>query len=431
MKRLTADDPGFETQFAALLARDDTAADGIAADVRDILEQVRRGGDTAVRALTRKFDDNPLEDGTRVPDSTVDAAVAGLPDAAREAMEIAARRIEAYHERQRPADARWTDETGVTLGWRWTPLDAVGLYVPGGTAAYPSSVLMNALPAKIAGVRRVVITTPARGGELNPLVLAAARRAGVGEIHTVGGAQAIAALTFGTESIVPVDKIVGPGNAYVTEAKRQVFGRVGIDSIAGPSEITVIADGSARPEILAADLLSQSEHDTLSQSILLTPDGVLADEVAAAIESQLAGHPREAIAAAAWRGQGAIIVTRDLAQAGELANRIAPEHLELAVDDPEALLPAITHAGAVFLGPFTPEAIGDYVGGPSHVLPTSRAARFSSGLSVLDFVKRMSVTGCTREAFAEIGPAAARLADIEGLPSHAASVTLRLNGERG
>jgi histidinol dehydrogenase len=317
----------------------------------------------------------------------------------------------------------------VELGWRWTAIDAVGLYVPGGTAVYPSSVLMNALPAKIAGAKRIVMVTPASSGELNPLVLAAAKRAGVTEIYKIGGAQAVAALAYGTEAIAPVDKIVGPGNAYVTEAKRQVFGTVGIDSIAGPSEITVIADAEADPAAVAADLLSQSEHDRLSQSILVTPSGDLTRAVGEAVEAQLAGHPREAIARAAIEEQGLIIRTKSLAEAATVANRIAPEHLELFIADPEVLLPSIEHAGAVFLGRYTPEAIGDYVGGPSHVLPTSRAARFSSGLSVYDFLKRMSITGCSKRAFHAIGPAAAELARGEGLHSHAASVTLRLERE--
>lgn len=431
MKRLTTTDAGFEEAFSALLHRDEGAVRGIAERVAGILDDVRTEGDAAVIRLTQKFDETDLSAGMAVPEDEIDAALDEVSPQARDALEKAAARIEAYHQEQKPEDRAWTDETGVRLGWRWTPLDAVGLYVPGGTAAYPSSVLMNAIPAKVAGVERIVIVTPARGGAINPLVLAAAHRAGVSEIYRIGGAQAVGALAFGTQSIAPVDKIVGPGNAYVAEAKRQVFGLVGIDSIAGPSEITVIAEGGVDAAHLAADLLSQSEHDTLSQSILLTPSPVLAAAVANAVEAQLENHPRRAIAEAAWRDQGAIILTRDLDEAATLSNRIAPEHLELAVRDPEEFLPKIRHAGAVFLGSYTPEAIGDYVGGPSHVLPTSRAARFSSGLSVLDFVKRMSVTGCSADAFRAIGPAAATLAELEGLPSHASSVTLRLQDLNG
>lgn len=430
MRRLTTIDAGFEEELRALLRRDEEAVRGISDDVRAILDDVRSRGDAALIELTQRFDQTDLSGGLAVTEADIDAAIAACSKEALDALEVAAQRIEAYHEKQRPEDKQWTDELGITLGWRWTALDAVGLYVPGGTAAYPSSVLMNAIPARIAGVERIVIVTPAKDDALNPLVLAAARRAGVSEIYKIGGAQAVAALTFGTETIGPVDKIVGPGNAYVAEAKRQVFGHVGIDSIAGPSEITVIADEQSDAVQIAADLLSQSEHDALSQSILLTPSETLADSVRDEVNHQLADHPRRAIAEKAWAEQGIIIVTTDLADAGAVSNIIAPEHLELVVGDPEALLPLVKHAGAVFLGRHTPEAIGDYVGGPSHVLPTSRSARFSSGLSVLDFVKRMSVTGCPEAGFREIGPAAATLADIEGLPSHAASVTLRLGPQK-
>lgn len=427
MKRLDTADEGFDEALIKLLQRDEESVSGIEDRVRTIIDDVRKTGDEALRKLTKRFDDTDLTSGMAVTADEIEAAKAGSDPKVLAALNEAAERIEAYHIKQRPEDERWTDQEGVALGWRWTALDSVGLYVPGGTAAYPSSVLMNAIPAKIAGVERIVIVTPAKGGRVNPLVLAAADRAGVREIYKIGGAQAVAALTFGTQTIAPVDKIVGPGNAYVAEAKRQVFGKVGIDSIAGPSEITVIAEGGIERAHVAADLLSQSEHDTLSQSILLTPSNVLADAVADEVEKQLRAHPRRAIAAQAWRDQGAIILVRNLDEAAAISNRIAPEHLELAVLDPEALLPKIKHAGAVFLGRYTPEAIGDYVGGPSHVLPTSRAARFSSGLSVLDFVKRMSVTGCPEQAFRKIGPAAAKLAEEEGLPSHAASVTLRLS----
>ncbi len=427
MELLKTSEPGFEEAFGRLLRRDTEQADDIGRTVSGIIADVRERGDTALAELSQKFDGIDLSCGMAVSEREIEEAWEASPKEAVEALRTAADRISAYHDRQRPDDARWTDDEGVTLGWRWTPLDAVGLYVPGGTATYPSSVLMNALPAKIAGVRRIVMVSPAKDGEMNPLVLAAAKLCGITEIYKIGGAQAVAALAYGTRTIRPVDKIVGPGNAYVAEAKRQVFGHVGIDSIAGPSEISVIADDTAKADHLAADLLSQSEHDRLSQSLLLTPSEKLAKAVAKAVETQLSGHPREEIARAAWEGQGGIILTRNLGEAAELSNHIAPEHLELAVKEPDALLSQIVHAGAVFLGHHTPEAIGDYVGGPSHVLPTSRAARFSSGLSVLDFVKRMSVTGCSRKAFRTIGPAAAALAEREGLPSHAASVTLRLD----
>nr|WP_305889117.1 histidinol dehydrogenase [Parvularcula maris] len=409
-----------------LLARDEDTVGGIAAAVTDILAQVRARGDEAVRELTERFDGTDGSCGYRVSPEEIEEAVRVCSSEALDAIDLAAGRIEAYHARQLPEDVRWTDEIGTELGWRWTAIDAAGLYVPGGTAVYPSSVLMNALPAKIAGAERIVMVTPAKEGRLNPLVLAAAKRAGVTEIYKIGGAQAVAALAYGTKSIEPVDKIVGPGNAYVTEAKRQVFGRVGIDSIAGPSEITVIADEKADPRAIAADLLSQSEHDVLSQSVLITPSRELIERVEKEIGVQLHGHHREKIAREAIGKQGIAVLTEDLARAAEVANIVAPEHLELVTEDPDALLPLIKHAGAVFLGRYTPEAIGDYVGGPSHVLPTSRSARFSSGLSVYDFLKRMSVTGCSKKAFEKIGPAAARLADEEGLPSHAASVTLRL-----
>ena len=420
MKRLRASDPDFEPTLRQLLTRDEDAVQGITDTVRELIKDVRARGDEALVELTQRFDQTDLSGGLAVTEAEIDAAIAACSAEALEALEVAAQRIEAYHLKQQPEDAMWTDELGTQLGWRWTALDAVGLYVPGGTAAYPSSVLMNAIPAKVAGVERIVIVTPTRAGAMNPLVLAAARRAGITEIYKIGGAQAIAALAYGTQTIAPVDKIVGPGNAFVAEAKRQVFGHVGIDSIAGPSEITVIADETSDPGQIAADLLSQSEHDTLSQSVLITTSASLADAVTREVETQLTGHPREEIAAAAWRDQGVIVEVDTLDEAVAVANIVAPEHLELVVDDPAALLPLVKHAGAVFLGRHTPEAIGDYVGGPSHVLPTSRSARFSSGLSVLDFVKR------TAEAFAAIGPAAAKLADIEGLPSHAASVTLRL-----
>ncbi len=431
MLRIETTDPEFEAAFASLLERSEETVEGISERTRKIVADVRKDGDKALDKYTRLLDDADVSgDALFVTEDEIEAAVAACDPEALAALERAAARIEAYHKRQVPADERWEDETGVTLGWRWTAIDAVGLYVPGGTAAYPSSVLMNAIPAKVAGTERIVIATPAQGGTVNPLVLAAAKLAGITDIIKVGGAQAIAALAYGTERVSPVDKIVGPGNAYVAEAKRQVFGHVGIDSIAGPSEITVIAEGGFERALVAADLLSQSEHDPLSQSIVLTTSDVLTAAVEDTVQEQLADHSRKAIASAAWEKQGAIVRCQSLEEAVELANRIAPEHLELFVNDPEALLPQVKHAGAVFLGPYTPEAIGDYVGGPSHVLPTSGAARFTSGLSVLDFMKRMSVTGCSWEAFETIGPDAVTLAEAEGLPSHAASVTLRLQQGR-
>ncbi|MEO1043341.1 MAG: histidinol dehydrogenase [Pseudomonadota bacterium] len=431
MLRIETTDPEFEIAFAELLERSEEEVDGIAERTRRIISDVRKDGDKALDKYTRLLDDADVSgDALFVSEAEIEEGIAACDSNALAALERAAARIEAYHKRQLPADDRWDDEMGVTLGWRWTPIDAVGLYVPGGTASYPSSVLMNAIPAKVAGAGRIVIATPAKGGTVNPLVLAAAHLAGVSEIIKVGGAQAVAALAYGTERIAPVDKIVGPGNAYVAEAKRQVFGHVGIDSIAGPSEITVIAEGGFERALVAADLLSQSEHDALSQSIVLTTSDVLTAAVEDTVAEQLVDHPRKAIAGAAWENQGAIIRCQSLDEAVDLANRIAPEHLELLVNDPEALLPKVKHAGAVFLGPYTPEAIGDYVGGPSHVLPTSGAARFTSGLSVLDFLKRMSVTGCSWEAFEAIGPDAVTLADAEGLPSHSASVTLRLQQGR-
>jgi len=431
MLRIETTDPEFEAAFASLLERSEETVEGISERTRKIVADVRKDGDKALDKYTRLLDDADVSgDALFVTEDEIEAAVAACDPEALAALERAAVRVEAYHKRQVPQDERWEDETGVTLGWRWTAIDAVGLYVPGGTAAYPSSVLMNAIPAKVAGTERIVIATPAQGGVVNPLVLAAAKLAGVTDIIKVGGAQAIAALAYGTARVLAVDKIVGPGNAYVAEAKRQVFGHVGIDSIAGPSEITVIAEGGFERAFVAADLLSQSEHDPLSQSIVLTTSDVLTAAVEDTVQEQLADHSRKAIASAAWEKQGAIIRCQSLEEAVELSNRIAPEHLELFVNDPEALLPQVKHAGAVFLGPHTPEAIGDYVGGPSHVLPTSGAARFTSGLSVLDFMKRMSVTGCSWEAFETIGPDAVTLAEAEGLPSHAASVTLRLQHER-
>lgn len=425
--RLTNADPEFAADFDAFIARDRDDGADVGGAVTAIVRAVRAEGFAALQRYTNEFDRFDLTgENLRVSAGEIDAAEAECDKEDLAALDFAAARIRAYHEKQKPEDMRYTDDAGVELGWRWTPVDAAGLYAPGGRAAYPSSVLMNAIPAKVAGVSRLAMATPAPDGEMNPLVLAAARRAGVDEIYRVGGAQAVAALAYGAGLIAPTDIIVGPGNAYVAEAKRQVFGHVGIDSVAGPSEILVVADGANDPDWIAADLLSQAEHDPSSQSVLITDDAGFADRVAAAAEAQLAQSPRGAIAAAAWRDNSAIIVVGALAEAPALVDRIAPEHLELAVEDPEALLAQVRHAGAVFLGRHAPEAVGDYVAGPDHVLPTARAARYASGLSVLDFMKRTSIIGCDAEALRKIGPQAARLADAEGLPSHAHSIRVRL-----
>jgi histidinol dehydrogenase len=429
VRLLNTADAGFAEAFARVLAdRNEEVAD-VAATVRGILERVRKEGDAALHELTSRFDRfDSRKMGLAVSREEIEAARARVPADVMDALKLAAERIRAYHERQMPDDELWTDETGTRLGHRWRPVSAAGLYVPGGLAAYPSSVLMNAIPARVAGVRRLVMAVPAPDGLINDLVLAAADLAGVDEVWRIGGAQAIAALAFGTESIRPVDIIVGPGNAYVAEAKRQVFGRVGIDMIAGPSEVLVIADETARPDWVAADLLAQAEHDTAAQAILLTPNGNLAEAVIREVERQLEDLPRADIAGTSWRRHGAVIVCRDLEEAARLSDEVAPEHLELAVADPEALMEKITHAGAIFLGHYTPEAAGDYVAGPNHVLPTSRSARFSSGLNVLSFMKRTTVLGCTPESLAAIGPAAVRLAEVEGLEAHARSVRWRLRG---
>lgn len=426
-RRLDARDPGFAAAFDTLVeaARDTDV--GIAGAVAQIIADVARLGDDAVAAFTLRFDRINLEGtGFEIGADEIDRACAAVAPELMAALELAATRIRAFHEHQRPSDHEGTDAAGVRAGYRWTPVDSVGLYVPGGLASYPSSVLMNAIPAKVAGVERLVMTTPTPDGRLNPLVLAAARLAGVDRIYRIGGAQAVAALAYGTETIPPVDKIVGPGNAYVAEAKRQLYGRVGIDMVAGPSEIVVVADGANDPEWLAADLLSQAEHDPAAQAILITDDAALADAVAAAVEALLGRLSTGAAARASWDAQGAIIVVERLADAVPLVNRLAPEHLELAVDDPESLFAQVRHAGSVFLGRHTPEAIGDYVGGPNHVLPTGRRARFASGLSVTDFMKRTTWLECSAEALAAIGPAARMLAEAEGLPAHAESVRVRL-----
>jgi len=430
-RRLNASDAGFEQDFQKLLFAKREEEEDVAQVVRGILADVRKRGDAAVIELTNKFDRAGVTAGTlKLSMAEIDAALGKVSKAQLQAIEIAAARIEAYHLRQIPEDARFTDDTGALLGWRWTSVDSAGLYVPGGTASYPSSVLMNAIPAKVAGVKRIVMVTPASGGVINPLVLAAAKRAGVTDIYRIGGAQAVAALAYGTETIQAVDKIVGPGNAYVAAAKREVFGQVGIDSVAGPSEILVVADGGNDPEWIAADLLSQAEHDTSSQSILITDDTGFADKVAQACERQIALLPRKAIAQQSWNNYGAIIVVKTLADAAPLADAIAPEHLEIATADPESFLSKVRHAGAIFLGRYTPEAMGDYIAGPNHVLPTSRTARFSSGLSVLDFMKRTTLLGLSAASIAAIGPDALTLAEAEGLDAHARSIAARLNRER-
>ena len=425
VRRLISNAPEFAADFAALMSDKRAGNTALGERVRMIISQVRERGDEALLEFAARFD-GVAPKSLRVGDDEIEAAEASCAPEALAALDLAADRIMRFHRRQLPADERYTDEVGASLGWRWTPIDSVGLYVPGGTASYPSSVLMNAVPARVAGVGRVVMVTPARDGRINPLTLAAARRAGITEIYRVGGAQAVAALAFGTASIAAVDKIVGPGNAYVAEAKRLVFGVVGIDSVAGPSEILVIADDANDPDWIAADLLSQAEHDASSQSILMTDSSRFAEQVEAAVERALARLPRAAIAGASWRDFGAIIVVDDLTEAAELSNRIAPEHLELAVETPEALLKHVRHAGAIFLGRFTPEAMGDYIAGPNHVLPTSRTARFSSGLSVLDFLKRSTLLSLTSAGAAKLGPAAITLAEAEGLQAHARSIAARM-----
>jgi len=367
----------------------------------------------------------------RFSEAEIEAECAKVDDADRAALELAAERIRAYHSRQMPADAMWTDEIGATLGWRWTPVSAAGLYVPGGTASYPSSVLMNAIPAKVAGVQRLAIVVPTPDGVTNPLVLMAARIAGVDEIYRIGGAQAVAALAYGTQTIAPVDNITGPGNAFVAAAKRRVFGKVGIDMIAGPSEILVIADKDNDPDWIALDLLSQAEHDVSAQSILITDDAGFGQAVAQAVDKRLETLERRAIAGASWRDFGTIITVADFDEAVTLSDRIAPEHLELCTADADALSDKITHAGAIFIGGWTPEAIGDYIGGPNHVLPTARSARFSSGLSVMDFIKRTTLSRMTPEALAAIGPSAERLAISESLEAHGLSVRARLDRLNG
>jgi histidinol dehydrogenase len=426
--RLDALAGDFAARFAAFLAGKREAAADVEQAVRAILADVLARGDTALIELTRKFDRLDIEPASlRVTPDEVDAAAACCDGAARDALAFAKERIEAYHRRQLPRDERFVDAQGVDLGWRWTAVRAAGLYVPGGSAAYPSSVLMNAVPAKVAGVPRLVMTVPTPDGRLNPLVLAAAKLSGVDEIYRIGGAQAVAALAYGTATIAPVDKIVGPGNAYVAAAKRLVFGKVGIDLIAGPSEVLILADRDANPDWIAADLIAQAEHDASAQSILVTDDATLATEVERAVEAALATLPRVAVAQASWRDFGAVILVRALADAVPLVDAVAPEHLEILAEDGDRLAAKISNAGAIFLGAHTPEAIGDYVAGSNHVLPTARSARFSSGLGVLDFMKRTSTLRCSPEALAKLAPAAIALAQAEGLEAHARSVAIRLN----
>ncbi len=426
---LNTADTGFARQFEALIAARGEDGRDVAETVAQIIAEVRARGDAAVCELTARFDQIDVSaSGLRVGEDEIDAAVAQVPTQTTQALELARDRIKAYHARQLPADDRYTDSQGAELGHKWTAVESAGLYVPGGLASYPSSVLMNAVPAKVAGVRRVAMVVPTPRGETNALVFAAARLAGVDEIYRIGGAQAVAALAYGTETVPPVVKIVGPGNAYVAEAKRQVFGAVGIDSIAGPSEVLIVADKHNRADWIAADLLAQAEHDANAQSILITDDTEFASAVALEVEQQLATLPRGNIAGASWERFGAIITVARLDEAPALVDRLAPEHLELAVADPEALMANIRNAGAIFLGAHTPEAAGDYVAGPNHVLPTSRTARFSSGLSVLDFMKRSSILKLQPEGLRALGPAAMTLAEAEGLGAHARSISLRLQG---
>src|SRR5688500_5028297 len=426
--RLNSGDADFEARFAALVAAKRENAPDVDGAVRAIIADVRERGDAALLDYNRRFDRHDCTAATlRVGADEIDAAYEGTPPQVLDALNLARDRIEAYHRRQLPTDHSYVDPLGVTLGWRWTSIESVGIYVPGGTASYPSSVLMNAIPAKVAGVARIVMVVPAPAGRLNPLVLAAARLAGIEEIFRVGGAQAVAALAYGTETIAPVAKIVGPGNAYVSAAKRQVFGSVGIDMLAGPSEVLVVADAGNAPDLIAAYRLGQAEHDVAAQAILITDDQTWADAVEQAVERQLTKLPRAETARASWRDFGAIIKVENLAECGRLVDRLAPEHLELATADPRALLPSIRNAGAIFLGRHTPEVIGDYVAGSNHVLPTSRSARFSSGLSVFDFLKRTSVLKLGADQLRALGESAITLAESEGLAAHARSVRIRLN----
>lgn len=427
--RLDARDAGFERAFADLLALKREVSEEVDDVARSIIADVIARGDAALIEYTARFDRLDLTaDGLRIGRAELDAAEAACDRETIAALHLAKERIETYHAAQRPSDHRTTDALGVTMGWRWTPIEAAGLYVPGGLASYPSSVLMNAVPARVAGVDRVVMVVPTPRGEVSPLVLAAAKIAGVDEVYRIGGAQAVAALAYGTATIAPVAKIVGPGNAYVAAAKRRVFGKVGIDMIAGPSEVLILADAHANPDWVAADLLAQAEHDTAAQSILITDSPALAEAIEPAIARALAQMSRAEIASASWRDNGAVILVERLDDCVPLVDRIAPEHLEIETADPMALAAKVRNAGSIFLGAHTPEAIGDYVGGPNHVLPTARSARFSSGLGVLDFMKRTSLLSLTPEALAALGPAAMALGHAEGFDGHARSVAVRLKG---
>ena len=424
---LNATDPNFEAEFQTLLSAKREDSPDVDQVVADIIADVRVRGDAALLEYTERFDRLSLAPETlRLSDQEIAEKIQEVAPEDRAALELASDRVRAYHAEQMPQDAWWKDASGAELGWRWTPVSAAGLYVPGGLATYPSSVLMNAIPAKVAGVERLAITVPTPDGAINPLVILAAELAGVDEIYRIGGAQAIAALAYGTSSVAPVDKITGPGNAFVAAAKRRVFGKVGIDMIAGPSEILVIADKDNNPDWIALDLLSQAEHDESAQSILITDDADFASAVSVSVDKFLQTLERREIAGASWRDYGAIILVSDMDQAVALSDRIAPEHLEICVDDAMGVSEKIRHAGAIFIGAWTPEAIGDYVGGPNHVLPTARSARFSSGLSVMDFMKRTTLSRMTPDALAQIGPAAERLASSEGLEAHGLSVTARL-----
>jgi histidinol dehydrogenase len=428
VNNISTSSPNFLAQLSSILALRDAGEAKVSSVVAEIIADVRARGDEALLEYTQKFDKfTATLKNIVVSQAEIAKAVETCAPELLEALKTAAARIADYSKRQLPADLDYVDEGGTRLGHRWTAIDAVGLYVPGGTAFYPSSVLMNAVPAKVAGATRLVMVVPSPNGILNPALLVAAHVAGVDEIYKIGGAQAVAALAYGTKTIAPVDKIVGPGNAYVAEAKRQVFGKVGIDMIAGPSEILVLADAKNNPAWIAADLLSQAEHDTLSQSILITDSADFADKVIAEVTSTLETLPRREIASKSWADFGAVIVVKNWSEALEIANKIAPEHIELAVENPDALLPKIRHAGAVFLGRHTPEAIGDYIAGPSHVLPTSRTARFSSGLSVFDFLKRSSIIGCTADSLSKLSQSAQILAETEGLHAHKLSIFVRSN----
>ncbi|MBS1049818.1 histidinol dehydrogenase [Gluconobacter japonicus] len=428
MKRLNTLNAGFENDFASLMADRSSEERSVAEPVRAILADVRARGDEALCDYTARFDRLTLPaDKLRISAEEIAREADRVPADLMEALKTAARRIEAFHAAQMPKDLDFTDDEGIRLGMRWTSLDAVGLYVPGGKAAYPSSVLMNALPARVAGVQRVAMCVPSPDGVLNPLVLAAARLCGVEEIYRIGGAQAVGAMAYGTERIAPVDRIVGPGNAFVAEAKRQVFGHVGIDSIAGPSEVVVVADGNNDPRLAAIDLLAQAEHDEQAQAILITTDAAFGDAVSQAVLTELQTLPRTAIAAKSWADHGAIIVVKDLNEAARIVNQLAPEHLEVLLDEPRAFSALVRHAGAIFMGRYCPEAVGDYVGGPNHVLPTSRTARFASGLSVFDFIKRTTTIETNESGLKKIGPAGVALAQAEGLDAHALSLSLRLD----